>query len=45
MKKALLLFLAGAFVLAGCDKNNEENGGGGTTDPNAPKITVTPPQR
>ena len=44
MKKALLLFLAGAFVLAGCDKNNEENGGGGTTDPNAPKITVTPPQ-
>ena len=28
MKKALLLFLAGAFVLAGCDKNNEENGGG-----------------
>ena len=44
MKKALLLFLAGAFVLAGCDKNNEENGGGGTTDPNAPKITVNPPQ-
>lgn len=44
MKKALLLFLAGAFVLAGCDKNNEENGGGGTTDPNAPKIAVTPPQ-
>ena len=30
--------------MAGCDKNNEENGGGGTTDPNAPKITVNPPQ-
>ncbi len=39
MKKTLLLFLAGAFVLAGCDKNNEENGVE-TTDPNAPKIEV-----
>ena len=39
MKKALLLFLAGAFVLAGCDKNNEENGVE-TTDPNAPRIEV-----
>lgn len=41
MKKTFLFFLAGALMLAGCEKNNGENSGnGGNEDPTAPSITI-----
>ena len=42
MKKTFLFFLAGALMLAGCEKNNGENSGNEPVDPNAPKIVVEP---
>lgn len=39
MKKSILLLMAGAMVLAGCEKNNGGNGNE-PVDPNAPKIEL-----